>query len=335
MSHVKIFLKGLIIGVANIIPGVSGGTLALILGLFERLISGIHNISFNTVIICLKLFTFKKEAVSNFKKEMEKIDFVFLAVLFSGALASIFLLASLMSYVLEKQHDPTYGFFFGLILASVLVPYKLIKKKTPAVFIALIIAVFCVASTSFFLSNEKAIAKEQVKYELQLSNSNTTAVEYSLVQALILFFAGAIAVSAMILPGISGSFLLLLMGQYFIILKAISDFNLLYIASTGLGITIGLVAFTKLLNYLLKNFHDITMGFLTGLVAGSLYVIWPFRETVQVGTSAVEGYPVTVYLNNIIPRQINASLIATIVSCAVGFITIVIMLQIEKRIQKA
>ncbi|MBN1500620.1 MAG: DUF368 domain-containing protein [Spirochaetes bacterium] len=337
MKNAVIFLKGIIIGIANIIPGVSGGTLALILGIYEKLIESLHNISFKTFLSFIALLSFKKGSIENFKIEMNKINASFLMFLFSGAVAAIFILAKFMNMILDKHHEPTYGFFFGLILASVIVPYKLIRKRTLAVYAAMIIAAFCVASSSIFISNDKTIEKEQTKYELKLAESeNITSAktEYSLLKAGILFIAGAVAVSAMILPGISGSFMLLLMGQYFIILKAVSEFNIFYLSATGLGIIAGLLAFTKILNYLLSKFYDITMGFLTGLVAGSLYVIWPFKAYVAVGTSAVKGYPQAVYLNNIFPAVIDSSVAATVLLASAGVITVAIMIIAEKKFKK-
>lgn len=338
MQYIAIFLKGLVIGVANIIPGVSGGTMALVLGIYERMINAIHNISLQTVKSGLMLFTFKKEAFDDFVEEMKKIDFIFLTLIMIGAAVSIVLLAKFTTTMIETQHDPTYGFFFGLILASVVVPYKVIRKKTPAVFVAMLIAVISVASTGMLLSNEDIINKEQSKYEIKLEAQNSVAqaegTKASVKKGLFLFFASALSLAAMILPGISGSFVLLLLGQYFILVKAVSEGYLPYIAIYIAGAIVGLLVFTKILNFLFARWHDITMGFLTGLVLGSLYVIWPFRKTVEIGNNLVEGYPKTVYLNNALPSSFGGNELMTLAAVVFGFSIVALMIIIENKIGK-
>lgn len=339
MQYIAIFLKGLVIGVANIIPGVSGGTMALVLGIYERMINAIHNISLNTVKSGFKLFTLKKEAFEEFAEEMRKIDFIFLTLIMAGAAVSIVMLAKFTTTMIETHHDPTYGFFFGLILASVVVPYKVIKKKTPAVFVAMLIAVISVASTGLILSNDDITNKEQSKYEIKLeaqgaAQTQAATTKASIQKGLFLFLASALSLAAMILPGISGSFVLLLLGQYFILVKAVSEGYLPYIAIYIAGAITGLLIFTKILNFLFARWHDITMGFLTGLVFGSLYVIWPFRNTIQVGTNVVEGYPKTVYLNNSLPVQFGANELITLAAVAAGVFIVAVMIVTEKKVGK-
>jgi len=130
VKHIVLNLvNGAIIGIANIIPGVSGGTMALILGFYERLIAAINNISFRTILIFLKSFSFKSKSLNDLKNEFKRIDGFFLLTIGVGALAAIFALAKLMPYLLQNYHDPTYGFFFGLILISTISPFRLIKKE--------------------------------------------------------------------------------------------------------------------------------------------------------------------------------------------------------------
>ena len=334
MNLVLDFFRGVIIGIANIIPGVSGGTLALVLGIYERLIDALHNISTESVIASLRLFTLRKESLTHFKDEMKRIDALFLMILGVGALSAIIALAKLMTYLLKQQHDPTYGFFFGLVLFSAIAPFQLIKKKTVPVFLSVIIAMSSVFAVSFAVSGDAMLHKAQKKHELQIRTSQNiqpvSAASHQKIRILkyiYLFFLGAVSISAMILPGVSGSFLLLLLGGYFEILEAITTRNLPVLGTFALGCIVGILLFTRLLDYLLKKWYDTTMGFLVGLVIGSLWMIWPFK------TSAVVGDE-TVYLANMIPRQFSANELLTVAAFITGSLIVVAMLIVESRREK-
>jgi putative membrane protein len=348
MNTVKDLFHGAIIGIANIIPGVSGGTLALVLGIYEKLIQSIHNISIETVKSSFKLFTFKKDAFLNFKVEMQRINGAFLLKITIGAFSAIALLAKLMTFLLKHQHDPTYGFFFGLVLVSVIAPYKMIKKKDFSVFLSALIAIVCVFSLSQLVSGDKLLEKAKTKYEMELNKSNfetSGQIENSqnnFIYYLYIFFLGSITISAMILPGVSGSFLLLLLGGYFDILKAISNtmnaivtFNKDVLLSSGsvllvftFGCLFGVILFSRFLNFLLLRWHDLTMSFLVGLVLGSLWMIWPFKTTARVG-------PETVYLSNKIPQTFGTSELFTLLSLVAGMIIVYAMLWYESRNDKS
>ncbi|HRX15178.1 MAG TPA: DUF368 domain-containing protein [Spirochaetota bacterium] len=335
MSYVFNILKGGVVGLANLIPGVSGGTMALILGIYERMIAGLNSISLDLFLSFFKLLTFKKKNWELFLIELEKIDFKFLVSVFGGALLAILAFASIMVYSLNNYHDQTYGFFWGLVLPSVWVPFKLIKKITPAVSIAFVCATLLVVSTDFLMSDNEQIQKEQQKYEIAIEKTQSGSImdEFDInpLSLFLLFVAGAVSVSAMILPGISGSFVLLLMGQYFIVLKAVSSFNIVYLAVFSVGLVFGLLSFTKLLHYLLKKFHDITMGALTGLVFGSLWVIWPFKTSYLVGeVGYADGYPQLVYLSNVIPEKLTLVELSSLLSVLAGITVVLVMIKIEK-----
>jgi putative membrane protein len=328
------YFKGTIIGIANIIPGVSGGTMALVLGIYERLIDALHNISTESVIAPLRLIILKKGSFMQFKEEMKRIDAVFLLMLGIGALSSIIALAKLMTYLLKHQHDPTYGFFFGLVLLSVIAPFQLIRKKTVPVFLAIVIAMSSVFAVSFAVSGDAMLHKAQKKHELQVRTSQNiqpaqavSPQNIKFLKFVYLFFLGAVSISAMILPGVSGSFLLLLLGGYFEILEAITTRNFPVLGAFALGCIVGILLFTRLLDYLLKKWYDTTMGFLVGLVIGSLWMIWPFK------TSAVVGDE-TVYLTNMIPRQFSANEVLTVVAFIAGSLIVAAMLIIEYRGKK-
>ncbi|HON76905.1 MAG TPA: DUF368 domain-containing protein [Spirochaetota bacterium] len=334
MNAIKDLFKGAVIGIANIIPGVSGGTMALVLGIYERLIDAIHNISSETIVSTLRLFLFKKESFESFKTEMKRIDALFLLILGTGALSAIIALAKLMTYLLKHQHDPTYGFFFGLVLLSVIAPFQLIKKKTVPVFLAVIIAISSVFAISYAVSGDTMLHKAQKKHELTLKTSQSSIAQpavsnqrVKVLKYLYLFFLGAVSISAMILPGVSGSFLLLLLGGYFEILEAITTRNIPVLGAFALGCIVGILLFTRLLDFLLKKWYDQTMGFLVGLVIGSLWMIWPFKTTALVGDE-------TVYLSNMIPAQFSANEILTVAAFVAGSLIVAVMLIIEARREK-
>jgi putative membrane protein len=317
------FLKGSIIGIANIIPGVSGGTMALVLGIYERLINAIKSISMESLIKSAKLFSFTKESREDFAEEVKRTDFLFLVFIALGAISAIVLLAKVMTIMLKGFHNPTYGFFFGLVLVSAAAPFQMIKKKSLPVFFMILIAAAGVAALSTTMSNDDLIERARAKQELKIKGAESSG-EMTLKKAVIFFIAGAVAISAMILPGVSGSFLLLLMGLYFDILRAISQRDLILIGIFSLGCLAGVVLFSRFLAFLLKSFHDFTMAFLVGLVLGSLWVLWPFKATAVVGSE-------TVYLNNILPSSINGDFWFTGGAAIMGIFIVTLMLFIEKR----
>ncbi len=324
-QHLLDILYGAIVGVANIIPGVSGGTMALVLGFYERLIGGINNISSATLIAFIKALSFRKENRELFSGEFERIEGPFLLKLLIGALTAIGLLAKLMSYLLEKQHDPTYGFFFGLVLVSALTPWMLIRKKTLPVFLAILIAAAGIVAVTESMSKEDMIRKAQARQEIsQAAREGHETGKVSAGRYAFYFVAGAVSISAMILPGISGSFVLLLMGGYFDILRAISVFNLPVLFIFAFGCLAGIISFTRLLNFLLRRFYDSTLGFLLGLVLGSLWVIWPFKHTVAVGSEVV-------YLSNRIPDSLGSGEIVTLAAFLAGSALVAVMIVIERR----
>lgn len=335
MKYIKDFLSGIVIGIANIIPGVSGGTMALVLGIYERLINAIHNISFDSMTSVVGLVRFNRESFERFTNEMNKIDALYLIRIFFGALVAVVLLAKLMTFLLISWHDPTYGFFFGLVLASALVPYKLIKKKTIPVLLMICLAAAGLVGVSQAMSGEKLIEKARFKQQTMiesgslLKQSDSTALRASRLfgDAVKFFFMGAVAISAMILPGVSGSFLLLLMGGYFDVLRAITSRDFGILGSFALGCLVGMIFFSRFLEFLLRRWYDLTMAFLLGLVIGSLWMIWPFKATVLVGGE-------TVYLHNIIPASAGLSELYTCISFIAGVVIVVLLMRVESSYNK-
>jgi putative membrane protein len=328
MELVKNIFYGAVVGIANIIPGVSGGTMALVLGFYERLIDAIHNISGETIKALLGIFRFEQSGFDRFKSELRRIDAGFLAAIASGALAAIVVLASLMTYLLKEWHDPTYGFFFGLVLVSALVPYRIIKQKTVPVFISFILAGAGILAVSGSISDAEKIEKARVKYELSEKGTggNTKSVPVgrglSASRMVYLFFTGAVAISAMILPGVSGSLLLLILGAYFDILTAVADRDFIILGIFAAGCLAGILLFTRLLNFLLKRWSDQTMSGLLGLVVGSLWMIWPFRNSARVGEEVL-------YLSNRIPSKFGNNELLTIVAAIAGMGIVALFIKME------
>ncbi len=290
MNALRLFVNGFLIGIANIIPGMSGGTLALVLGIYERLINALRNIGLATIKRLLRIFTFKKTAISDFKDELRRIDFSFLMILGVGAVAAVLLSTKLIAYLLDSQHDVTYGFFCGLVLTSILIPMRMLKGFSWKELLILLVAISLIVSVEEFKKTAADSASE-VNIGLEVTAGTLT----------MFFVCGALAISAMVLPGISGSFLLVAFGVYFPLLTAISNFmdgiptilkgdisqpfldNLLILAVFAIGCLFGLLAFTRLLKFLLERYRNLTIAFLIGLMVGSLYGLWPFREYVEVG----------------------------------------------------
>lgn len=328
IKSIQNFIKGMIIGVANIIPGVSGGTLALILNIYEPLIEGIHNISWNTVKKFFKLFTFKKEAYREFGEEMKSIRVGLLVLVLAGAGLSILLFSSLMTFLIQNYQAPTFGFFFGLIIISIIIPLRMIKKINFRVVLALVIAIALIIGLSMLETDETKIEKEELKITMDEETNAVEGYENSVLDYAYLVLCGGVAMSTMIIPGVSGSFILLLMGKYFDVLEAVSALNFAVIGAFALGAILGLLLFSKFLNYLLKKHHDNTMGFLTGLVIGSLWAIWPFKELHTLSSGEV------ITLSNIIPKTFGNNEIITIGTIFAGIAVVILMMLIETRNKK-
>lgn len=324
------FLRGFAIGIANIIPGVSGGTVALMLGIYQRLLNAISALGPAT----LQAITSGREALA---KELQRIDAVFLFTLAAGAGCAIIASARLMSYLLENHHDPTYGFFFGLVAASLIVPWRLIKRLSVTNIISFLLAVTLVTGLTFSMSGEDRLQAAQKKALLKsgvvtAGDSLTTAGDQSITSIippnpenmLMFFVAGTVAICAMILPGISGSFMLLLLGVYFDLLICINERQLLLLAIFAAGAITGLLVFTRFLNHLLQKHGDTTMSFMLGLVLGSLFAIWPFKSFGMVAGRRVD-------IANIIPEAFTANEAITLFAIVLGLVIVTAFIVIEKR----
>ncbi len=238
-------IKGAIMGAANVIPGVSGGTMALVMGIYERLINSINHLNFNTL---KKIFITR-----DFKSFAKNTDLFFLISITVGIFVSIFSLSILLEFLFETHKILVLSYFFGLIFASVFFVGKTIKKYSPLSIFLFLIG-FLIAGGMVFISP---------------SSSNSSF--------LFLIISGAIAMCSMILPGLSGSFVLLLLGNYELIICAINDLNFSILVPFGIGALSGIILFAKLLQFIFKKFRNNTISLLTGFIFGSLIVLWPWK----------------------------------------------------------
>jgi putative membrane protein len=248
-DYLMISLKGMAMGAADVVPGVSGGTIAFISGIYEELIESLNNIN---------SAAFKELKSKGFKHTWDKLNGAFLLALMSGILTSIFSLAKGVEWFLEHHPILLWAFFFGLVAASIVYISKQIKATLwdlagLKVFLAITIG----GSMAYFITTLNPV---------EASDSN-----------LFLFFAGALAICAMILPGISGAFILVIIGAYGPVLEAISNRDIKTILVIGAGTIVGLLSFSKLLKWLFKTYHQLTLAVLTGFMIGSLNKIWPWK----------------------------------------------------------
>ena len=327
LSLLSLIFKGGLIGIANIIPGVSGGTMAMILGIYERMIRSLNCIGIGTV---KKIMSFK---ITDIRRECQRIDIGFLFLIAVGAAIAIVTTSKLIVLLITEQHDPTYGFFCGLILLSILTPLRMMKQFHFYYLIPLLCATILTVGLTISMGGEKTLEKEKQKYKIEqlqkkLGGQDTDRqVGRSVGRLVYLFIVGTIAISAMILPGISGSFVMLLFGVYFEILLAINNRDLTLLITFAIGCGLGLLAFTRLLNFLLERYHDLTVSFLIGLMIGSLYGLWPFREFEVVNSQRID-------FAHVLPR-INTNLVITFVAFLFGCVIILIFDQFEKLNQRA
>ena len=255
---VMLYVKGLAMGAADVVPGVSGGTIAFISGIYEELLRSIGNVA-PALLLLLKGRVADAWKLANAN---------FLLVLLAGIGTSILTLAKLITYLLETHPIPVWSFFFGLVLVSVYIVGREIKRWNLGLFVLFALG----AAFGYWITSASPI---------HWSDS-----------LLGLFFAGAIAICAMILPGISGSFVLVLMGLYPTVLGALKDFNLPVIVVFASGCAVGLISFARVVSWLLQRWHSITLAFLAGLMLGSLNKIWPWKFVASVEiTSTTQSVP--------------------------------------------
>lgn len=272
MNYFTTFLKGVAMGAADVVPGVSGGTIAFITGIYDTLLESIRRVNPSLLGI------WKRDG---FKAAFNHINGLFLISLFGGIFISIATLAKLISWLLVTHPIPLWSFFFGLILVSVFHMLKQVEQRTLSRFVFLLLGV----AFAYSITVLKPLHMEPTSLNVLL--------------------AGSIAICAMILPGISGSFILLLIGMYTPVLGAVKSFDISILALFLSGCVAGLLTFSHLLSWLLRRFRDFTLVFLTGLMLGTLPKIWPWKKTLTWRTNS-KGEQVPLLQENLSPFDFEA-----------------------------
>ena len=290
-AYLLLTAKGFCMGAADVVPGVSGGTMAFILGIYEELIDAIRSFDLES----LKLIVSAK--IRDF---MGYVQWRFLLALGCGILLAIFSLSKVLSWLLQNEPVLIWSFFLGLILASVVTVVKRVESWRLPTWCSLMAGLAGI----YFLVG-------------LVPGATPNALWF-------LFVSGAIAICAMILPGISGSFILVLLGKYQYILEAVNERNLLVLFVVGVGACVGLAAFSRLLGWLLTKYHDYMVAFLTGLMLGSLRKVWPFKETLEsiVGRG---GKVIPMVQENILPTQWTGEMTLAIGLAAAGFLVVLVL----------
>jgi putative membrane protein len=268
-DYILTFLKGMSMGAADVVPGVLGGSIALIAGIYQKLLDSIKSVDKAALGFLLKF---------ELKELWNHINGSFLFSLFAGILTSIFSLSKVITYLMDNHPIPLWSFFCGLIIISAVIILREIKRWNVGVILSLLIG----TAAAYWITGLPP---------------TTTPDTYWFT-----FVAGSIAICAMILPGISGSFLLLVMGQYEKILGAVNDRDLLTIGLFGAGCIVGLLSFSRLISWLLKHYHSITIAVLSGFMLGSLNKIWPWKEILSYRMSS-SGVQKPFITENLMPQD--------------------------------
>jgi len=316
-SYLTIIFKGIAMGAADVVPGVSGGTIAFISGIYEELIESIDKIN---------LGVFKVWKTDGFKTAWNSINGTFLVALFSGIAISILSLAKLIKWLLHNEPVLLWSFFFGLVLASILYIAKQIKNWSALVFVAIVLT----SILSYYITLAEPFASPDSPYYL--------------------LFCGFIAIIAMILPGVSGAFILLILGAYQTAIDTINNLRdglftgnmelfkeaFINFSLLALGAIVGIKVFSKLLNWMFKHKKNLTLAILTGFIIGSLNKIWPWKEVLSTRVNS-EGIKVPLLEKSILPTNFDgdSQLLMASVFIIIGFFTILLLERLGKDKNKA
>ncbi len=283
-KYLRLYLTGFAMGTADLIPGVSGGTVAFLSGIYEELLYTIKTLSGDFLRLLLK---------GQIKPAIQLIPFKFLIPLAGGLFTALFALANLLSFLLAAYPSFVWAFFFGLVLSSTWIVLKRVVKWDLTDKISFVIATI----VTYFLVGL-----------IPIETPNSLPF---------IFLSGAIAICAMILPGISGSFILLLLGKYHQILGAVTDRNFSILAVFMAGCVIGLALFSRVLSWLFKHHHDISVAILAGVMLGSIRKIWPWQEVVQTRINS-HGEEVPFIVNNVLPSSFDLTFLSIMILMILG-----------------
>lgn len=311
MRNIKDYLllltKGIGMGAADVVPGVSGGTVAFITNIYEELIDSLKSID----IYALNLLKGLK-----FKEFWQHINGNFLLSVISGIIISVVSLARLLHYLLNEHPIQIWSFFFGLVLISAIWVLNRVKAWN---IVAILFTIFGIAAAYFVTSATPATTPESLPY---------------------VFLSGAIAICAMILPGISGSYILLILGKYQFILVSLKEFDIGIIVVFVLGCIVGLLSFVRIVSWFLRKYHDTTITFLAGFMLGSLNKIWPWKETLSFRESS-SGELLPLLQKNLFPTEYfekvgkDPQLLSAILFFALGLLIVVLLEKVSKYIKES
>ncbi len=293
-EYAFLVLKGMGMGAADVVPGVSGGTIAFIVGIYDELINSIKSINRESLML---LFTGKWSAFWKY------INGSFLLSILSGIGISVFSLAKIITWLLIEHPILVWSFFFGLVLASTWFVGKDIKGWNWKTILAFILGAI-------------------IAYYITVATPSETPSNL-----LFIFLCGAIAICAMILPGISGSFILVLLGKYFFIMDAVKNLHLVVLLFFAAGACIGITTFSRLLSYALKKIRNITLAVLSGFMLGSLNKVWPWKETIETYIDS-HGISKPLIEANIAPNQY---IWEAIVLMLIGFFAVYFLEKLSSR----
>ncbi|WP_448519065.1 DUF368 domain-containing protein [Rhodoflexus sp.] len=290
-EYIFLFLKGIAMGSADVVPGVSGGTIAFITGIYERLLNAIRSANGAALKLLLGF---------RIKELWQHIDGTFLLVLFAGIGVAVIGLSKLILYLLANYPEMLWAFFFGLIIASALLVSKSVKKWN-------------VAAIAFLLVGAV------LAYWVTVAVPVETPTDLWFI-----FLSGSLAICAMILPGISGSFILLLLSKYEYIIRSLTELNFKVIITFALGCITGLLSFSHVLHWLLRRHHDLAVAMLMGFMIGSLNKVWPWKQVLEYYTDR-HGKMKPIVEANVLPTQYleltgkDPMLLACVLLCIFGF----------------
>jgi len=303
-DNILLFLKGLAMGGADVVPGVSGGTIAFISGIYEELLTSIKAVNLTNITLLIK---------GKFREFWKAVNGNFLLVLFSGILISVKSLASLLIYLKDVYPIQLWSFFWGLIMISSIVVLRQITKWRSSVILSGIIGLII----AFLLTS--------------LTPAHTSDSYW------MVFLSGVLGISAMILPGISGAFILLILGKYEMILMALNEMNLTIIGLFLLGCVVGIVSFVRVISWLLSRYHNVAVALLAGFMMGSLNKLWPWKEVVEYRFDR-HGNQVPHIDVNVLPTKFfevtgqDPVVIQAIMFMAIGFFIVVVIEKIALQI---
>ncbi len=291
-DYLGLVARGFAMGSSDVVPGVSGGTMAFILGIYEELIESIRAIAqpdFVQAVLKLRL-----------REALQILNWPFLVSVFTGILLAILTLARGLAWMLENKPVWIWSFFFGLVLASIVTVSKRVRQWRPALLLALAGG----ALGAYLLVGAVPAQTPETWWFLIIS--------------------GALAICAMILPGISGAFILVLLGKYQFVLNAVNQRDIISLALVAGGAAVGIVSFAQILGWLFKRYHDATVAVLTGLMLGSLRKIWPWKVTVE---SIIDrhGKEIPVIQHNVLPAGFSSEVLIALSLALLGVVAVLLL----------